>query len=117
MLVEERSQRLSIYQNMVDTTAANEKEKREKQARDARLLSVKERKQLPRNVKQPVRYFAANTDPLNSDSEDGFDSDDSDASYRLSEVMTDQTYNYLHYDTEFYSGLDEEEFREKTKQR
>ena len=95
MLAEERSQRLSIYQNMMDTTAANEREKREKRARDARLLAVKERKQLPRNVKQPVSYFAANTDPLNSDSEDGFDSDDSDASYRLSEFLTDQNYRFF----------------------
>ena len=116
MFAEGRSQRYSMYQNMVDTTAANEREKNEKRARDTLLLSVKERKQPPRNVKQPLRNVAANTDPLNSDSED-VDSDDSDESYRLSDAMTDQTYSYLHYDTELYSGLDEEEFIQKTKKK
>ena len=102
---------------MMDTMAENEREKMERRARDARLLAVEQCEQLPRHVKQNVSYVAANTDPLNSDSDDEFDSDDSEDSYRLSEAFTDPTYDFLHYDTEPMSGLDAEEFRENTKQR
>ena len=97
--------------------AENEREKMERRARDARLLAVEQCEQLPRHVKQNVSYVAANTEPLNSDSDDEFDSDDSEDSYRLSEAYTDPTYRYLDYDTEAVSGLDAEEFRENTKQR
>ena len=57
------------------------------------LMSVKHHKQPPRNVAANIVY------PLNSDSDD-IDSDDSDESYRLSDAMKDQTYNYLHTDSE-----------------
>ena len=93
--------------------AENEREKMERRARDVRLLAVEQREQLPRNVKQNVSYVA----PLNADSDDEFDSEDSEDSYRLSELLTDQTYDFLNYDTEPISGLDAEEFRENTKQR
>ena len=58
-----------IHQNMLDTMAENEREKRERRARDVRLLAVEQREQLPRNVKQNVSYVA----PLNADSDDEFD--------------------------------------------
>ena len=74
------------------------------------LMSVKQHKQPPRNVAADIVY------PFNSDSDD-LDSDDSDESYRLSDAMKDQTYSYLQYDSEFMSGLDEEEFLQKTKNR
>ena len=88
MLEEGRPQCYSMYQNIVDTTAENERKKKEKRARDTMLMSVKQRKQPPRNVAADIVY------PFNSDSDD-LNSDDSDESYRLSDAMKDQTYSYL----------------------
>ena len=82
-----------MYQNIVDTKAENERHRKEKRARDMMLISVKQCKQPPRNIAANIVY------PLNSDSDD-IDSDDSDESYRLSDAMKDQTYNYLHTDSE-----------------
>ena len=97
----------------------NEREKKEKRARDVRLLGVPQREQLPRNVKQNVTYVA----PLHADSDDEFDSEDSKDfedsgdSCRISDLLRDQTYEFVDYDTEGISGLEKEEFREITKQR
>ena len=99
-----------MYQNLLDSKAENERHRMEKRARDRMLMSVKPRKQPPRHVAADIVY------PCNSDSDD-LDSENSNDSYRLSDAMKDQTYNYLHTDSEFMSGLDEEEFIQKTKKK
>ena len=85
-LAEEREKRYSMYQNLLDSKAENERDRMEKRARDRMLMSVKPRKQPPRHVAADIVY------PCNSDSDD-LDSENSDDSYRLSEAMKDQTYN------------------------
>merc|ERR1712121_477581 len=109
----------SIHQNMMDTMSENEREKRERRAKDVRLLGVQQREQLPRNIKQNVSYVA----PLHADSDDEFDSEDSEEfedsgdSCRMSDLLRDQTYEFVDYDTEGISGLEKEEFREITNPR
>ena len=110
-IAEQRKERYSMQQNLRDSKAERERDRREKIARDRILMPVKPRKQPPRDVAADIVYAC------NTDSED-LDSDVSTDSCGYSEVVKDQTYVFfLHKDSEIISWLHVEEFRDKAKKR
>ena len=110
MLAEQRNKRLSkLTRSFHESKAEKYKKRLEKLDRDRERLPVTPRE-------QPHRKAAAEVDYYHPDSEDLDSSDDSSSSIDLDELLH-TPYGVIVTDTENISGVDKDEYREKTKKK